>query len=163
MGHTPNEEIIPHHYAPPPNFTVFLTHWGDKRSSFFVLPSDPNKLNLDSSLKGTIFHCSSLLTIYALRRSQDEPFDFSLKSIVCNMESEPLIFPYLNYEKPFFWWLAFLFAHKNAREIDFAVLKRSFKDVLTIIRYSRLVLIESLPVLGFGLSILLAINLLIKR
>ena len=56
-----------HRYAPPPNFTVFLTHWGDKRSSFLRLtnhlPSDPNKLNLDSSLKWTIFHCSSIHTI----------------------------------------------------------------------------------------------------
>ena len=44
---------------PHPNFTVFL----DQRSPFLrltnLLPLDPNKLNLHSSLKWTIFHCSS--------------------------------------------------------------------------------------------------------
>ena len=104
-----------HHYAPPPNLTVFLTHWGDKRSPFLrhtnLLPSDRNKLNLDSSQKWTIFHCSSVYTICFVTKPR-QSFWFSLKSKVCDIETEPLIFPNSKYEKQFFWWLAFLFAHK---------------------------------------------------
>ena len=38
VGSTPAEEIIPHTITlSPPNFKVFLTHWGDKRSPFYVL------------------------------------------------------------------------------------------------------------------------------
>ena len=53
MGPTPTEQIIPYTITlPSPNFTVFFMHWGDKRSPFLrltkLLPSDPNKLNLDS-------------------------------------------------------------------------------------------------------------------
>ena len=102
-------------------------------------------------------------TRYALRRSQDELFDFSLKSMVCDMESEPLIFPYLTNEKQFFKRFGFPVCSQNAREIDGAVSKRSFKDILTIIRSSRLVVIGALPVLGFGSSVLSALNLLVTR
>ena len=53
---TNNEENDPpRYYAPPQNFTVFLTHLGDKRLPILRLTnhllSDPNKFNLDSSLK----------------------------------------------------------------------------------------------------------------
>ena len=69
----------PHYYTPPPNFTVFLMgnsyHLkGDKSSPFLrltnYLPPDPNKLNLDSSLKWTIFHCSSVHTICSVVKSR---------------------------------------------------------------------------------------------
>ena len=80
------------------------------------------------------------------------------------MESDPLIFPYLTYEKQFFFLeIGFPICSQNAREIDVAVSKRSFKDILTIIRSSSLVVIGDLPVLGFGLSVLSALNLLITR
>ena len=52
---------------------------------------------------------------------------------------------------------------QNAREIDVAVSKRSFKDILTIIRSSRLVVIRRLPAPSFGLSVFSALNLLITR
>ena len=50
MGPTPAEEIILHNIKLPLEISVFLTHWGDKRSAFLRLtnlsPPDPNKLNL---------------------------------------------------------------------------------------------------------------------
>ena len=49
MGPTPAEEIIPKTITLVSNFTVFLTHWGGKRSPFLrltnLLPSDPNKIH----------------------------------------------------------------------------------------------------------------------
>ena len=87
MGPTPADEIIPYIITLPlPNFTVFLRHWGDKHFPFLRLtnpfPSDTNKLNLDSSLKWTAFHCSSVPPGCAMWQSQDEPFHFSLESKV---------------------------------------------------------------------------------
>ena len=108
-----------------------------------ILPSDPNKLNLDS------YSTVPLSTGYALWWSQDEHLDFSLKSKVCDMESELLIFPYLTYEKQFFLVIGFPVCTQNAQEIKVAVLKWYFKDILTIIRSSCLVVIGGLPVLGF--------------
>ena len=52
---------------------------------------------------------------------------------------------------------------QNAQKIDVDILKRSFKDILTIIRSSCLIVIGGLPVLGFGFSVLSALNLLITR
>ena len=136
---------------PPPNFTVFLMHWGDKCFPFLrlknLLPSDPNKLNLDSSLKWTIFHCSSVQTICSVAKSrQNFLFCFEIKGLW-------LIFPYLTYEKQFFKRLAFLFAHK----MHIAVSKRSFKDILTIIQ-SSLVIRGGLPVLGFWFKCLVSLK-----
>ena len=73
------------------------------------------------------------------------------------MESEPIIFPYLTYKKQF----GFLVCSQNAREIVVAVLKQFFKDILTIIQFSYLVVIRGLPVLSFGSSVLSALDLLI--
>ena len=155
-----------HHSTPPPNSTIFLTHWGEKRSSFLcltnLLPSDPKNLNLDWSLKWTIFHCSFVHRICSVAKSR-RTFWFSLKSKVCDMESKPLIFPYLNLWERVFQEIDFPVCSQNAREIYVAISKRSFKDILKIIRSSRLVVIEGLPVLGFGSSVLSALNLLITQ
>ena len=76
------------------------------------------------------------------------------------MESEPQFFPYLNYEKVFLE-IGFPVCSENVREID--VSKWSFKDILIIIRSSRLVVIGGLLLLSFGSSVLSALNLLITR
>ena len=94
--------------------------------------------------------------------SKDKPFDFSLQSNVCIMESEPLIFPYSTYEK-LFLEIGFPICSQNPQEIDAAVSKWFFKDILTIIKSYRLVVIGGLPVLGFGSSVLSALNLLITQ
>ena len=73
------------------------------------------------------------------------------------MKSEPQIFPYLSDEKVFLE-IGFSFCSQNTQEIDVAISKGSFKDILTIIRSSCLVVLGGLPVLGFVLS---ALNLLI--
>ena len=103
-----------HHYAPPPNFTVFLTHWGDKRSPFLcltnILPLNPNKLNLDSSLKGTIFYCSSAHTICSVAKSRRSFwFFFEIKGLRHGIRATNF---FLFNEKQFFYRLAFLFARK---------------------------------------------------
>ena len=74
------------------------------------------------------------------------------------MEFEPLIFPYLTYKKVFLE-IGFSICSQNAQEIDVAASKWSFKNILTIIQSSRLVVIGSLSVLGFGSSVLSALNL----
>ena len=49
---------------PPPNLTLLLVHWGEYHSLGLrrtnLLPSQPNRLNLDSLLKGTQSHCTSV-------------------------------------------------------------------------------------------------------
>ena len=60
------------------------------------------------------------------------------------MESEPLIFHYLTYEKQFFLEIGFPICIQNEREKDAAVSKLSFKHILTIIRFSCLVVIGDL-------------------
>ena len=55
---TNNEEVIPHTITLlPPNFTDFLQ-------------SDPNKLNLDSSVKWNILHCTSVHKISSVVKSR---------------------------------------------------------------------------------------------
>ena len=146
---------------PPPNFIVFLTHWGDKCSPFLhltnLLPSDPNKWNLDLSLTWTI---ASLSARYALWRSQNEPFDFYLKGLRHGIWATNFFL--FNLRETVFLEIGFPVCSQNGREIDIVVLKRSFKDILTIIRSSRFVVIGGLPVLSFGSSVL-ALNLLITQ
>ena len=77
------------------------------------------------------------------------------------MESESLIFPYLTYERVFLE-IDFPVCSLNAQEKDVAVSKWSFKDILTIIQSSRLIVIGGLPVFSFGSSVLSALNLLIS-
>ena len=150
----------PHHYALCPNFTVFKTDWVVKHSSFLrrtnLLPSDPKKLNLDSSLKWNIFHCSCVHRMRSVAKSR-RTFWFFFEIKGCNLESIPLIFPYMTYEKLFFLRLTFPFAHK----MDVAVSLRSFKDILTISQSSSLVVIGGPPVLGFCSGVLSALTLLI--
>ena len=151
----------PYHYAPPPNFTVFLTHWGDKRSPFLrltnFLPSDPNKLNLDSSLKWTIFHCSSVHKICSVAKSRRTFwFFFEIEGFRHGIGFTNF---YLIYEKQFFLEIGLPVCSQLAREIDVAVSKRSF----TIIQFSSLVVRGDLPVFGFGSSVLSALYLLITR
>ena len=163
MSPTPIEGIIPPPLRLPPNFTVFLSHWGDKRSPFShltnLLPSEPNNLNLDSSLKWTIFHCSSVHRICSVAKSRRAFWFF--KGL--QHEIRATNFPYLTYEKQFFLEISFPVCSQNSREINVAVSKQSFKDILTIIWSSCLVVIEGLLVLGFGSSVLSALNLLITR
>ena len=106
---------LPHHYIPPPNFTVFLTHWEDKRSPFLrlidILPSDPNKLKLDSSLKWTIFHCSSAhRTCPGAKSRRTFWFFFEIKVLQHGIQAAN--FSLFNLKNRFFFRLAFLFAHK---------------------------------------------------
>ena len=72
-------------------------------------------------------------------------------------------FPLFNLQETVFLEIGFHVCSQNTREIDVAVSKRSFKDILTIILSSRLVVIRGLPVIGFGSSVLSALNLLITR
>ena len=132
----------PHHYAPPPNFTVFLTHWGDKRSLFFsltnFLQSDQNKLNLDSSLKWTIFHCSSVHRICSGAKSRRTLwFFFEIKSSRHGIQATNCSL--FNLRETVFLKIGFPVCSQNAREIDVAESKRSFKDILIIFRSSGLV------------------------
>ena len=149
----------PHHHTPPPNFTVFLTHWGDKRTPFFrltkLLPLDPNKLNLASSLMWTIFHCSFVQMISSVAKSrQTFWFFFEIKGLWNGIRA--INFFLFNLRETVFLEIGFLVCPQNSREIDVAVSKRSFKDILTIIWSCRLVVIRGLLVLGFGLSVFLS-------
>ena len=65
--------------------------------SIFVLQTSYHQIQTSEP-----YSIVSLSTQYALWQSQDKSFDFSLKSKVCNMESNSLIFPSLSYEKQFF-------------------------------------------------------------
>ena len=160
MGLTPTAEIILHIITLfPPNFTVFLTHWGDKRSPFLhltnLLLSDPNKLNLDSSLKWTIFHCSSVPTICLVAKSrQSFWFFFEIKGLWHGIRVHN--FSLFNLRETLFVEIGFPVCSQNAWEIDVAVLKHTFKDLSIIIRSSHLVIIGSQLVLGFGSSVLSA-------
>ena len=126
-------------FAFPLQISVFLTHWVDKRSPFLrltnLLLSHPNKLNLDSSLKRTIFHSSSDHTISSEVNSRRHRI-------------RPTIFFVFNLRKTVFVEIGFPVCSQNAREIDAVVSKRSFKDILTIIRASRWLVLGGLPVLS---------------
>ena len=155
-----------HHYAPPPNFTVFLTHWGDKRSPFLrltdLLPSDLNKLNLDSSLKWTIFHCSSVHRRCSVAKSRRTFwFFFKIKGLWHGIWATN--FSLFILRETVFLEIGFPVCSQNAREKDVTVLKWSFKDVLTIIWFSRSVVIGGLPVLRFGSSVLSYTNYTINN
>ena len=151
----------PHYYAPL-QFSVFLTHWGDKRSPFLrltnLLPSDPNKLNLDSSLKWTIFHCSSVHRICSAAKSRRTVrFFFEIKGLWHWIRATNFSLFNLR-ERFFFLESGFTVCSQNAQEIVVAVSKQSFKDILTIIRPSRLVVIRGLLVFGFGSRVLSALK-----
>ena len=128
-----------HHYDPPPNFTVFSTHWGEKRSPFLrltnLLPSDQNNLNLDSSLKWTIFHCSSVYTICFVAKSRRIIwFFFEIKGLPHGIWATNFFL--FNLREIVFLESDFPVCSQNTQEMDVAVSKRSFKDILTIIRSS---------------------------
>ena len=164
-SYSPKRNHPPHHYTSH-QISVFLTHWGDKRSPFIrltnLLPWDPNKLNLDSSLKWTIFHCSSVHRICSVENSRQTVwFFFEIKGLRHWIRATN--FALLNLRKTVFLEIGFSVFSQNAREINVAISKRSFKDILTIIRSSCLVVVAGLPVLGFGSSILSALNFLITR
>ena len=62
-GPVPTTEIMPNTITlPPPNLTLFLVHRGECHSLGLhrtnLLPSQPNRLNFDSSLKWTQSHWS---------------------------------------------------------------------------------------------------------
>ena len=165
MDPTLTEEIIPYTIMlPPPNF---LMHWGDKHSPFLhltnLLPSDPNKLNLDSSLKWTMFHCSSIDWIWFVVKSrQTFWFFFEIKSLWHGFRTTN--FSLFNLQETVVLEIGFPVCSQNAWEIDIAVLKQSFKDILTIIQSCHLVVIGGLQVLSFGSSVLLSdLNLLITQ
>ena len=162
MGSTPAEEIIPHTINLPLQISVFLTHWGDKRSPFFTsykpLAIRSKQVKFRFITKGNhipLFLCS---TSYALWRSQDEPFDF-YKGLQHRIRATN--FSLLNIRDAVFLVIGFAVCSQKAREIDVAVSKRSFKAIFTIIRSSCLVVIGGLPVLGFDSSVLSALNQLI--
>ena len=139
------KEILPHTITlHPPNFTCFLTPWGDKHSPFLrltnILPSDRNKLNLDSSLKWAIFHCSSVYTICSLAKSR-RTFWFFFEIKVLRHGIRATIFSLFNLRETVFLEIGFPVYSQNAREVDVAVSKRFFNDILTIIRSSHLVVI----------------------
>ena len=129
----------PHDFSLPPNFTVFLTHLGDKRSPFLrltnLLLSDPYKLNLDSSLKGTIIHCSSVHTICSVAKSRRTFwFFFEIKCLQHKIRATNFFL--FNPRETIFLEIGFPICSQNAREIDVVVSKRSFKDILTLIQSS---------------------------
>ena len=167
MGPTLVEEIVPYTITfLPPNFTVFLTHWGEKRFPALRftnhLPSDPNKLNLDSSLKWTIFHCSSLHRICSVAKSR-RTFWFFFKINGLQHGIRATTFSLSNQREKGFLEIGFPVCSKNAREIDVAVSRLSIEDILIIIRSSHLVVLGRLPVFGFGSSVLSDLYLLITR
>ena len=142
---------------PPPNFTVFLTHWRNKCSPFLrlinLLPSNPNKLNFDSSLKWTIFHCSYVHTICSVAKSRRTFwFFFEIKGLRHGIQATN--FSLFNLRETLFLDFGIPVCLQNVQEIDIAVSRWSFKDILTIIWSSHLVVIGGLPGLGFGSSVL---------
>ena len=119
----------PHYYAPPPNFTVFLTHWGGNCSPFLcltnLLPSDPNKLNFGPSLKWTIFHCSSVHRICSVAKSRRTFwFFFEIKGLQQGIRVTN--FSLFNLRETVFLEIGFPVCSQNTWEIDVAVSKRSF-------------------------------------
>ena len=136
----------PHNY-PPPDFTVFFTHWEDNNSPFLLLTnllqSDLNKLNLDSLLKWTIFYCSPVHTICSLAKSkQTFWFFFEIKGLRHGIRATN--FSLFNLQETVFLKTGFPFYLQNTQEIKVAVLKRSFKTNLTIIWSSGLEVIGGL-------------------
>ena len=109
----------PQHYAPPPNFIVFLTHCRDKRSPFLshtnLLPSDPNKLHIDSSLKWTIFHCSSVHQICSVAKSRRTfRFFFEIKGLRSVIRATN--FSLFNLRETVFLEIRFSVCSQNARK-----------------------------------------------
>ena len=167
-GSTHAEEITPLRTITlsPPNLTDFLTHWGVKRSPLLRLinrlPLDPNKVNLDSSLKWTIFHYSSVRRIYSVAKSRRTFwFYFEIKGLTLGIQVTN--FSLFNQRETVYLVIGFRVCSQNVREIDVVVSRGSFKDIITIIWSSHLVVKGGLPVLGFGSSVLSALNLLTTR
>ena len=165
MGPTPAEEIIPHTITLPlSNFTVFLTHWGDKCSSFLRLTNllSWDTLNLDSSPKWNIFYCSSVHRICSVAKSRRTIwFFFEMKGLRHGIQATN--FSLFNQRETVFLEIGLPVCSQNVWERDVVVSKRSFKDILTIIRSSHLLVIGGLPVLSFSSSVLSALNRLIIR
>ena len=63
-----------------------------------------------------------------LRNFDKEPFDL-FKSKVYDMEFDPLIFSFFNIRETVFLEIGFPVFSQNAREINVAAWKRSFKDI----------------------------------
>ena len=144
---TPVEEIIPNTITlPPPNFTVFLTHFeeisipyftsykpftiGSKQVEFrFIAKLNPIPLILcpHDMLCGEVE--TNLLIFFEIKslRHRNRATNFSL----------------FNLWETVFLEIGFPVWSQNAWEID-AVLKWSFEDILTIIRSSRLGVIGGL-------------------
>ena len=141
----------------PPTVFIKLT---------LILPwkriSDPNKLNLDSSLKWTIFYCSFVHRICSVPKLRGTVwFFFDIKGLQHGIQATN--FSLFDLRETVFLEIGLLVCSQNSREIDVAVSKQSFKDILTIIWSSSMVVIRGLLVLGFGSNVLSALNLFIKR
>ena len=144
----------PHHYALPLNFTVFLRH---ECSQFLRLT---NLLISDSSQKRTIFHCSSVYRICSVVKPRETFwFFFEIKGLQHGIRGTS--FSLFNLRETVFLDSDIPVRTQNVLEIEVPLSKRTLKDILTIIRFSRLVVIWALPLLGFGSSVLSALNLLI--
>ena len=128
MGPTPAEEIIPHIITLPLQFS-----WCIEEISvlyFYILQTSYhqilNKLNLDSSLKWTIFHCSSVHTICSVAKSRwTFWFFFAIKGLRHGIWATN--FSLFNLRETVFLEIGFPVCSQNAWEIDIAVLKQSFK------------------------------------
>ena len=149
MGPTLVEEIIPHTITLPfqisqyskrikeisiPHFYILQTSY---HLPFFLCPQDMLCGKVKTNL--VIFLLNQM---FATRNLSHQFFLINLREIV-------------------FLEIGFPLCSQNAREIDVAVSKLSFKDILTIIRSSHLADTGGLVVLGFGLSALSVLNLLI--
>ena len=99
-------------------------HWGDKRCPFLhfanSLPLYPNKLYLDSSLKWTIFYCSSVHTICSVAKSR-RTFWFFLEIKGVRYGIRATNFSLFNLRETVFQNISFPVCSPNVREIDVAV------------------------------------------
>ena len=101
-------------------------HWGDKCSPFLhltiLLSSDPNKSNLDSSLKWIIFHYSSVHRICSVVMSKRTFwFFFEIKGLQHGIQATN--FSLFNLRETVFLEISFSVCSQNGWEIDVAVSK----------------------------------------
>ena len=151
---------------PPSKFHSFLNALRRLAFSIFTsykpLTIRSKQVEFISSLKWTVFHCSSVHTICSVAKSRRTFwFFFEIKSLRHGVWATN--FSLFNLRETVFLEIGFPVCSRNEREIDVAISKRSFKDILAIITSSRLVVIGGLPVLAFGSSVLSALNLLITQ
>ena len=143
MGPIPTEEII------HPTHTIMHPFQISQFSSCIKEISIPHFYVLQTSYHQiqTRFHCSSVHSICSVAKSRWTFWFFLFLNERFATWNQATNFSLFNLRETVVLEIGFPVSSQNVQEIDVAVLKWSFKDILTIIQSSCLVVIRSLSVL----------------